>query len=250
MFHFGAGTLVATPNGGNTAANPTPTAFGALQDVSLDFEFSAKELYGQYQAPIAIAKGKLKIPCKAKFAQINAKMYNDLFFGQAIATGQTLAQLDFASAVPALTPWTVTIVPPGSGVFKADLGVRYAATGIPLVQVPSAPATGQYMVNSTTGVYTFTTGDANASILISYTYTLTSGFTATINNQLLGYGPEFQAVFNEIYQGKQRTITLLRCIATKLSNSTKQEDFLIPEFDFQAIAQYPGGNILTISDSE
>lgn len=249
MFHFGAGTLVGTPIGGNLAANPTPIAFGTLQDVSLDFEFSGKELYGQYQAAIAFAKGKLKIPGKAKYAQINAKQYNDCFFGQTISTGQTLANLDFATAVPASTPWQVTIVAPNSGVFKADLGVRYAATGIPFTQVASAPAVGQYTVSGA-GVYTFVTGDANAAILISYTYTLTSGFTTKVNNQLLGYGPEFQLVFNELFQGKQRTITLFRCVATKLSNSTKQEDWLIPEFDFQALATYPGGQIIEISDSE
>ena len=31
--------------------------FPALQDVSLDFSFNLKELYGQYQFPLAIARG-------------------------------------------------------------------------------------------------------------------------------------------------------------------------------------------------
>jgi hypothetical protein len=56
--------------------------FGALQDVSVDISFNLKELYGQNQFPLTIARGQGKIEGKAKFANLNGGMVNDLFFGQ------------------------------------------------------------------------------------------------------------------------------------------------------------------------
>ncbi len=51
---FGSGVLIATPSG----ANATPVQFGTLQDVSIDISFSSKQLFGQYQFPIALARGE------------------------------------------------------------------------------------------------------------------------------------------------------------------------------------------------
>jgi hypothetical protein len=48
---------------------------------------------------------------------------------------------------------------------SASNGVIYAATGLPLTQVASSPATGQYAV-SPSGLYTFAAGDAGASVII------------------------------------------------------------------------------------
>jgi hypothetical protein len=70
---FGSGVLIATPSG----ANATPVQFGALQDVSLDFSFASKQLFGQYQFPIAFARGEGKITGKAKFANIDGPLYNN-----------------------------------------------------------------------------------------------------------------------------------------------------------------------------
>ena len=121
IYQFGSGTLFATPvtTIGNAAANPTPTQFGSLQDVSLDISFDTKELYGMYQFPDVIARGKGKITGKAKFARVNGKQLNDLFFGQTVSAGQTLAQLDQAAAVPA-SPFQITITPPNSGTFVEE----------------------------------------------------------------------------------------------------------------------------------
>src|ERR1051326_1886834 len=174
MFEFGSGTLWGFPVSGNTAPNPTPMKFGTLQDVSLDISGDVKQLYGQKQFPEAVARGKCKITGKAKFASINGKMFNDLFFGQTLGTGMKQVALDEVHSVPA-TPFQVTITPPNSGIFLQDWGVRYAATGVPLTRVASGPVTGQYSVNQSTGVYTFSTGDQGTSnVLISYTFTLSA----------------------------------------------------------------------------
>src|SRR5215472_11827299 len=109
MFQFGSGSLWGLPVGGNTAANPTPAKFGTLQDVSLDISGDVKQLYGQKQFPEAVARGKSKITGKAKFAAINGKMLNDLFFGQPMGSGMIKTSLDETATVPA-TPFQITVV--------------------------------------------------------------------------------------------------------------------------------------------
>jgi hypothetical protein len=53
-----------------TGSGIGPRQFGVLQDIQIDFDWTDKELYGQLQFPVAIARGQGKISGKAKFAQI------------------------------------------------------------------------------------------------------------------------------------------------------------------------------------
>ena len=241
MFQFGSGTLWGYPVGGNLAANPTPIKFGTLQDVSLEISGSLKELYGQNQYAEAVARGKCKIAGKAKFAQIVGKHVNDLFFGQTMTSGQKLTSLDEAQSVPASSPYTVTVT--NSAQFVDDWGVRYSATGLPLVKVTSAPVQGQYSVSA--GVYTFAAADAGAAVLISYRYTSAAGVQLNIRQQLMGFAPMFQILLNEQYAGKQANLLLYSCVAEKLTWATKNEDFLVPEFDFEAFAN-AGGQVMDL----
>ena len=80
------------------------------------------------------------------------------------------------------TPYQVTAQAP-FGDFVVDTGVTYAATGAALTKVASAPATGQYAVD-TTGKYTFAAGDAGQGVLINYGYVPADVRQAAI--QLLG----------------------------------------------------------------
>lgn len=237
MFQFGSGTLWGYPLGGNLAANPTPMKFGTLQDVALDISGSLKELYGQNQFAETVARGKYKISGKAKFAQIVGKHVNDLFFGQTLNTGQKLTALDEAQSVPASSPYTVTVT--NAAQFTDDWGVRYSATGLPLTKVASSPVQGQYSANNS-GVYTFAAADASAAVLITYRYTTAAGVQLNIRQQFMGFAPSFQILLNEQYAGKQANLLLYSCVAEKLSWQTKNEDFLIPEFDFEAFANASG----------
>lgn len=250
MFEFGSGQLFGFPNGGNTAANPTPIKFGTLQDVSLDISGDLKELYGQKQFPEAVARGKIKLTGKAKFARINGKMLNDLFFGQTLGTGMKAVAADEVHVVAA----TVTITPPNSGVFvndsRGDEGVIYQATGIPLTKVPSAPTVGQYSVATATGIYTFNAGDVGVSVLISYAYTLAAiGTQLNITNQLMGFAPQMQILLNTTFNLQQMNVLLYSAIAAKLSIATKQEDFIVPEFDFTCFAN-AAGQVIDIYSAE
>lgn len=247
MFMFGSGVLFGKRT---DVANSTPTLFGTLQEVQIDLQFTNKELYGQNQFPVAVARGEGKIQGKAKFASINGRAYNDLFLGQTLASGETRVAYMEAGAVPAASPYTVTVA--NAVTFKEDLGVINASTGIALVKVASAPATGQYSVDEATGTYTFAAADTGTAVLYNYRYTMStagSGQSINISNQLLGTAPQFQAVFYETYQSKQLSLTLNACISDKLSLQTKTSDFTVPEMDFSAFAD-AAGNIGLLSIQE
>jgi hypothetical protein len=231
---FGSGVLIATPSG----ANATPVQFGALQDVSLDFSFSSKQLFGQYQFPIAFARGEGKITGKAKFANIDGPLYNNCFFGQTLNAGQKLWAYNEAGSVASSSPYTYTTV--NASAFDADLGVVYASSGLALTRVATTPAVGQYTLSA--GVYTFASGDSGKAILVSYSYTQTSsgsGSRAVMGNKLMGVAPTFQIDFyqtNPNVAGAQWSLRLYNCVSTKLSIASKNQDFTIPELDFEAFA--------------
>jgi len=250
LYTFGSGALFAVRG---DVANSTPVKFGALQEASVEFSASSKELYGQYQFPLAVARGKAKITGKAKFGQIQGRAFFDLFFGQSPSVGQTtLANAEGQSVPTGGGPYTVQVT--NHAAYVGDLGAVYAATGLPLVQVASAPSAGQYAVATSTGTYTFAAADAGASVLISYQYTVSgSGQQFTLANPLLGVQPSFQIVLETSYQSptgiKKADLTLFNCVSSKLSMDAKQEDFTIPEMDFEAFAN-SAGNVFTWSFSE
>ncbi|MDG3442443.1 hypothetical protein [Nitrospirillum amazonense] len=234
QYSFGAGSLFGTPVG---VANATPVQFGTLQSVSVDIDFTLKELYGQNQFPEVVARGQAKIQGKAKAGRIQGSVFNSLFFSGTSTTGQQLVALNEVAAVPASTPWTVTVA--NSTTFQADQGVVFAATGVPLVRVASAPTTGQYAVAA--GVYTFAAADTGAGLLISYSYTsATGGTVTTISNQLQGVAPTFSMVLTTPFAGQTLTLSLNACTSSKLQLATKQGDFMQPEMDFMAYADASG----------
>jgi hypothetical protein len=222
-----------------TGSGIGPRQFGVLQDIQIDFDWTDKELYGQLQFPVAIARGQGKITGKAKFAQILGLLYSDIFFGVAPATGQfAVSQLE-AATVPAVTPYTVTAA--NAANYNDDLGVVYASSGKRFNRVTTPAAAGQYSVNFASGIYTFSSADAGAALLISYTYIVaTNGSKMTITNQLVGTTPTFKATFYSNYSGNGTALRLNACTANKLSLPTRVDDWTINEFDFSAFADASG----------
>lgn len=234
---FGAGALWGART--DTVISTTPDdgarQFGVLQDIQIDFDWTQKPLYGQFQFPVAIGRGEAKITGKAKFAQILGLLYSDIFFGQTPATGQFNVIENEADNVPATTPYTITVAQASN--YSDDLGVTYATTGLRLVRVATPSAAGQYSVNFSTGVYTFSSGDASAAVNISYTYNSTgAGNKLTITNQLMGILPTWKATFLGVYQSKQTVLRLNACASTKLSLPTKLDDWSIQDLEFMAFA--------------
>jgi len=313
MYGFGAGTLIGvqTQNAAGAAvANATPVQFGTLQDISGDISFEEKLLYGAYQFPVAVGRGKGKLAFKAKTASMYGSIFGDLFFG----TGSTFGIKDIVNNVAATiggSPYQVNITPPASGTFVSDLGVLNGTTGLPYTKVASAPATGQYCTTpavtgatcsyatnvmtctvagtgnfavgqtvtsagvaagtyitslgtgtggtgtynlstspgtisaqaTTAGVaYLFAAADTGKPVQISYEYSAvsTTAKIVTVTNQLMGYAPIFRAALNFQFNGKDFVFNLNNCVSTKLSLPLKNDDFVIPEFDFSAFADAAG----------
>lgn len=243
QYAFGAGVLY----GRSLTSNfPTPVRFGALQGTTFDFSFTTKELYGSSQFPLAIGRGTGKITGKADFAQFNAQAFNDLFFGLTNpATGTTRMAISEAATVTANA-----VTATNNATFSADYGVVRASDTAVYTRVSATPTGLQYTCNETTGVYGFNATQNNVPVLLSYTYAdAANGKKIAISNQLLGNSPQFTAAFSQTFNGKTLTLVLNACMSAKLGLTTKLEDFVMPQFDFQAFAD-AAGNIGSLSLDE
>jgi hypothetical protein len=118
-----------------------------------------------------------------------------------------------------------------------------------MTRVASAPATGQYSV--ATGVYTFAAADTGLTVFISFAYTATGAAakTSIVTNVAMGNAPSFRCDLTSGYSGGQTALSLYKCVATKLSFATKQDDFMIPDFDFSSFAD-SAGRVLQWGTSE
>jgi hypothetical protein len=216
-------------------------------------------LHGQNQFPLAAGRGKGKISGKAKFAQINGGILNNLFFGQTLTSGAIVDVYETTGKLIPATPFTLTggatetgvlFQIPNSGTFSKDLGVLNAA-GLPMTKVASAPATGQYSVNETTGAYVFAAVDTGLRVYINYQYTaaIAGSYKSNVVNLPMGYAPTFAAEFSAPFQGKTLTLSLFQCISSKLTLATKLDDFAQPDFAFEGFAD-GAGNVMAWSTSE
>lgn len=237
---YGTGKLVAIPtfdSAGVAITNPTPVILGEMQDVSVDMSVEIKTLYGGKRFPIAIGQGKGKIEVKAKYAKINGGVLGSLFYGKQSSAGIKAAVFDSAATIPAASTYVLTVAPPNSGAFVADLGVVFSATGVQLTRVASAPATGQYALNATTGAYTFAAADASKAVLISYEYSAaTGGEVWTMTNDVMGTTPSFSILLQNTFDGKNLVCKLNRAVSGKLALPFKADDFGVYDFEAQAFA--------------
>lgn len=245
MINFGSGKIIAVPThlaNGSAIAAPTPVVLGTMQEISLDLSVETKELYGSKRYPIAVGQGKGKTEIKAKYAEINGSILGSLFFGKASTAGVKAAVFDFAANIPSASPYKLTVVPPNTGQFIADLGVVFAGTGVQLERVSSAPTTGQYMVDAA-GAYTFADADDGLAIAVSYEYSATSGGQIwQITNETMGYTPSFNLLLQNEYDGQKLVCKLNRCVSGKLSLPFKSDDFAT--YDFEASAFADGAGVL------
>jgi len=231
MFEFGLGSLFSRNSDG------TCVEFGTLQECSFSFSFDKKELFGRKQIAVKVARGKGKADGKASFANINALSLNQIL-GGTVTTGQLKVAEPILATVPAVTTFTVTIgTIPDSGTLGKLLAVYDVSdptTKKLMTKVASAPATGQYSFATT--IMTFAAADANKKIQYIFDYTVTTGKTITITNNNMGTAPTFEIEMYATLDGKNITLLLNACTTNKLDLNFKQEDFLIPGFDFSAFA--------------
>jgi hypothetical protein len=237
---FGPGSLYLTRT---DITNATPVNIGFANEFSLDETAETKDLYGQLQYPLVTARGTIKATGKAKAAVVSGLAINAAFHGMSFSVGQLLMASGEAASVPAVSPYTVTVT--NSTHFDTDLGVVYAASGLPLIKVVATPTLGQYMVS--VGIYTFSAADEGVAVKITYAYLATmGGQTKIVTNQLIGTAPTFQLDYSTSLNGNPYYLRLYQCVATKLSQSFKLTDFMMPELDF-AIFANAAGNVYEAS---
>jgi hypothetical protein len=230
-------------------ANIGPDQFAILQDNTIDFSWEVKELYSQLSFPVDIARGKGKITGKAKAARVFAALYADIFFGEAVVSGESTVSEDEVFTLATTGIYTVA----NATGFAQDLGLYYNSNSRGRFKfVTGAPTTGQY-TTGVNGVYTFNTGDANQSLAISYIYTNASGFSVTIKNELMGYTPTFLGTFYSqnatLGTTGQLTLRLNECVSSRLSFPSRIDDYNIPDLDFSVFSS--GSNIIgTLSSTE
>lgn len=237
---FGPGILIAT----RTDVSPgVAINVGFVQEFSLDATATVKELYGQKQFPLVQARGTIKATGKFKSAVVSGIALNTLMYGQTLSTGGITWNVD--STFTLSTVSTVTVAVGSSLTFDADLGVKYAASGLPLQRVSTgSEAAGKYSVNTSTGPNTYnfaaadTTGGAagGTPIKITYTQTTTAGQSLIVANSLIGTTPTFQLdYYTNLNQptAKPFVVRIYQAITAKHMMQFKLEDFMIPEFDFQ-----------------
>jgi hypothetical protein len=245
MAIFGPGSLYVTRN---DVAAQTPINIGYAQEFSYDESAESKELYGQNQYPLVIARGTIKASGKVKAATVSGIALNAVFNGASFASGQLQMVQGEAVSIPATPgPYTVTVA--GSATFNQDLGVRFALSGLPLAKVAAGPTTGQYSVNETTGVYTFAAADQALGVLITYAKTATGGQLLTVTNTPIGQTPTFQIDYATSLYNKPYYARFFACVSTKLTRAHKLVDFMMPEIDFGFFAT-AAGNVYSVSYPE
>ena len=237
---FGSASLYGIAND----ALATPTKFWTLQDVSVEFSMTQKDLRGGKLFAEKTANSEAKITGKAKMGRINPVLFNNLYFNGSLLMGRERMVEGENGTIPANAPYSVVVA--NGAHFKADHGVFDAATGNQFEKVGAAPATGQYMVDAATGTYTFSAADTGKKVLLDYSWQdAATGRTLSVTNQLAGLSPTFMAVLREVNDDGEVGMKLYACTSSKLSLATKLGDFMIPEFDFTAKAN-PAGQVFDL----
>src|SRR5258707_6127676 len=192
---FGPGILIASRT---DITIPSPVNVGFVQEFSIDATGTIKELFGQNQWPLAVARGTIKGTGKFKSAVISGLAWSAMFYGNAETTSSQIAW-NIGTTTTLSTASTAAVQIGSSLTFDADLGITYANTGLPFQRVSTGlEATGKYSVGSTTpGLYNFATGDTplgaagGTFVKIAYPNTTSVGANLTGPNRLIGEGRTF-----------------------------------------------------------
>jgi hypothetical protein len=244
---FGTGQLFALPgtfSGGAFAASPQ--WFATLQDVDISIDATIKELRGQFQFPDDTAISDKKITWKSGFGRFSIDVWNNIYFGDTIATGSNSGGVGLGGGVPQVQETTVlnatTYTVSHSGSFTQDMGVIFSSNLQGFQKVTGVPTTGQY--NVTAGVYGFAVADNNKSVQISYRYGITTGKVLQVQQHVQGWGPSFEMLLSQPYQeltaGIPNYLDLYACKAGKLTIPLKRADYTISDIEGQAFANAAG----------
>lgn len=254
---FGSALIYCNPNNGNQAVNPTGVRGLVIQNLEIDQAADTKELRGQNQFPEDTARSDIKSTFKFSIGKTDFWFLTQTVWADVFAAGGVSVVVNQANSVPGSVAYTVTPTLPtpasGTATFLEDLGVQYASGGnFQNLGSGSVTAAGQYTVNTTTGVYTFDSADASASVVISFAYTLSAvGSTFQINNHVQGYSPQFEMFAVETYSGASAsgtgasknipsTARLYACKIGKVTFPYKRNDYKMVDVEGMYFASSTG----------
>lgn len=244
---FGGGAIYGLNVGGAQPSILVPGNFATIQEASVDFSVTLKELRGAYEDPESIASASRKVTGKITTGRVSLQNLNQFVFGETLATGYDQT-VNFEQQTAASSVVVDEFV---SDNFVQDLGVWYKTGGpegshiqlvpVPLTSPPTSLTQGQYSVNSATGTYYFATADFGQGVQISYQVAQTTGHTLLVNNKIMGFNtrPIFSAYFDNPAEG-DNSLVLFACRASKITLPIKREDYVIMEIDFQAYSNESG----------
>jgi hypothetical protein len=241
---FGPGILIVSRT---DIAIPAPVNIGYAQEFSFEAAGVIKELYGQFQWPLAVARGTIKGTAKIKAAVLSGLAWAAVFYG---GTGtSTTGQIAWnVGSTFSLSTAATTLQVGSSLTFDADLGITYGAStvntpGLPLQRVSTGlEALGKYsLTTGSPGLYNFSAADSTSilagatnPIKVTYTNTTSVGQSLLVSNQLIGSTPTFQLDYYTNFNqpsSKPFALRLYSCVSAKHMLPFKLEDFAIPEFD-------------------
>lgn len=229
---FGVGMLSITTVTGST---PTPVQVGVLQNVTLDIETAAVELWGANRFPVDVAMGKTSIKGKAQSGTLGSGTVAAILNGTS-TTGRKIGIAD-ESAQVAANAYTAT----NGGTYFEDLGVINTVTGLAMTRGATATGAGVYAVNTTTGVYAFNAADSNPLCKVSYSYTSSgTGKYVPITNGLMGGSYAFKLNLFNTYKTKYFGVSLWSVQIPKLSLGLKNDAFTMQDIEFVAYADSTG----------
>lgn len=241
---FGVGFAWAVPVGGNRPTDYTASQMLGLQESSFNRTAKMVPLKGSNQYPDAVAVADKEVKGKSKLGRIDGDLFNNILFGENAATNAPIDYPNENHAVPA-SPGPYTVIVTNHSTFTRDLGVRYV-NGQPFtnMQGGSLTAIGQY--NVTAGTYTFFSGDAGASVNISYEGSSTAGTIFAEHNQQMGWSPIIRMVLWNPYastlnQSNNNGFVFYNVVFGGLNIPLKRDDWQYPEIEWEA---YPDPNTL------
>jgi hypothetical protein len=241
---FGPGILIVSRT---DITIPSPINVGYAQEFSIEAAATSKQLYGQKQWPLVVARGTIKGTGKFKAAVLSGLAWSAMFYGVAASTTNQIAW-NVDSTFSLSTASTAAVQVGSSLTFDADLGARYVTSGLPFQRVATgSEALGKYSITTgSPGLYNFSAADTTGSgvtggapIKITYTSTTSVGQSLLVTNQLIGQTPTFQLdYYTSLNQptAKPFVVRIYVAVAEKHMMAFKLEDFMIPEFDFGLFA--------------
>ena len=242
---FGPGILIAT----RTDTSPgIAVNVGFVQEFSIDFTGTTKQLYGQYQFPLVAARGTIKATGKFKCGVNSGLAANNLFYGASFSTAAANLIAWTIDSTYTVSSGSTTALQVGSSLtFDADLGVKNVASGLPFQRVSTgSESSGKYSITTgSPGLYNFVSADTSVTggLNLKITYTAQNAPAGSqsllYTNQLIGFTPTFQLdYYTNLNQpsAKPFIIRVYSAILDKEVMNFKLEDFMNPEFDFSLFA--------------